>query len=73
MAKTKTVKGLRVTTKVDGFRRGGRAWHGTTELTEAQCKEMFTEEQGKALLAEPMLSVTEVDIEVDEEPAKETK
>jgi hypothetical protein len=55
-------KGLRVVAKVDGFRRAGRAWEGTTVVPFAD----LTAEQVDALKSESMLIVDEVDIE----PAK---
>jgi hypothetical protein len=47
---------LRVTTRKDGFRRAGRAWHGVTEIDSAT----LTPAQIAALKAEPMLLVEEI-------------
>lgn len=44
---------LIVTTATDGFRRGGRAWHGTTEVSASE----FTETQLEQLFNEPKLLV----------------
>ncbi|NOR70974.1 MAG: hypothetical protein GQ532_14975 [Methylomarinum sp.] len=52
--------GLKVTTKKDGFRRGGREWVGSTDVLVSD----FTEEQLKQIRAESMLVVQ--DIELDE-------
>ncbi len=60
---TQKIAGLRVTTKRDGFHRGGRAWHGTTEVAEAE----FTKQQIQQLKAEPMLTVEAIEIERIEE------
>ena len=49
-----TVDRIIVTSKVDGFRRGGRAW--SCEATTVNLDE-FTEEQLEALCNEPMLDV----------------
>ncbi len=47
---------LRITAKRDGFRRAGRPWSGTVEVSASE----FTEEQLAALKAEPMLVVEEI-------------
>ncbi len=57
---TKKVKGLVVTTKRDGFRRGGREWHGTTEVP----LDSFNEKQVEQIMNESMLVVQEAQIEV---------
>jgi hypothetical protein len=44
---------LIVTTAKDGFRRGGRAWHGTIEVPESD----FTLEQLEQIRAEKLLRV----------------
>ncbi len=64
----KKVKGLRVITKKDGFRRGGREWHGTTEVPVTE----FDKKQLAQLKAEDgrMLVVQECQIIV---PAGEVK
>jgi len=59
-AKPKTVPGIRVVTKVDGFRRGGRAWTGATIVPCAA----FTAQQLTDIAAEPMLMVSDCEIEV---------
>lgn len=51
-------KGLRVTTKRDGFRRAGIEFNGTTTLPLSD----LTTEQAEAIKAEPMLVVDEVDV-----------
>lgn len=55
-----TLPGLRVTTKVDGFRRGGREWNGTTEVLESE----FTDEQLEQLVKEPKLIIQQIEIAV---------
>jgi len=47
---------LRVTTSREGFRRAGRAWHGTTEVA----KDELTGEEIALIEAEPMLTVERV-------------
>lgn len=54
-------KGLRVVAKVDGFRRAGRPWEGTTVVPYAD----LTAAQVEALQGESMLIVDEVDIKPD--------
>lgn len=51
-------KGLRVTTKRDGFRRAGIEFNGTTTLPLSD----LTTEQAEAIKAEPMLVVDEVNV-----------
>ncbi len=46
-------KMLIVISKVDGFRRAGREWHGETEVPVSE----FTEEQLAQLMTEPKLHV----------------
>lgn len=56
---SKKTPGLRVTAKVEGFRRAGRSWSkAPTELPTAD----FTAEQIAALKAEPMLVVEEIEM-----------
>lgn len=45
---------ITVTTKRDGFRRAGRAWHGSVTVDTAE----LSKEQLAALEGEPMLIVT---------------
>lgn len=59
-AKPKKVPGLRITTRRNGFRRGGRIWHGTTEVPA----EEFSKEQIKQLKDERLLIVEEIEIKV---------
>ena len=61
--KTKKVDGLRVTTKRDGFRRGGREWQGTTDVPVTE----FKTAQLKQLAAEHgnMLIIEEIKIEIE--------
>ena len=71
-------KHIRVTAKKDGFRRGGRAWTGTTTVPADD----LTDEQIQQLKGEPMLVVDEVDVpdesgkgaedKADKPPAKKT-
>lgn len=51
-------KFLSVTSKKEGFRRGGRAWSGTAETVDPGD---FTAAQLKQIQNEPMLIVHEVD------------
>lgn len=62
MAKVKKVPALSVVSKHDGFRRTNRAWR--TSPTVVKLSELSVDEI-KAIKEEPMLIVTE--IEVDEE------
>jgi len=55
-----TIPGIKVTTKKDGFRRGGREWHGATELPI----EELSEEQLKQVRQEKMLIVSDIEISV---------
>lgn len=52
-------RGLRVTTKREGFRRAGREWNGTTVVPLSE----LTEDQVEAIKAETMFLVDEVDVE----------
>ncbi len=57
-AKNEPVKALSVTSRVEGFRRAGRAWSGVATivtLTE------LSDEQVAMLKSEPMLTVIEVE------------
>lgn len=62
-AKQKTAgpatRGLKVTTKRDGFRRAGIEWNGTTTVALSE----LTAEQVEAIQAESLLIVEEVDID----------
>ncbi|WP_043743976.1 HI1506-related protein [Paramagnetospirillum magneticum] len=51
------MKMIRVLSKVDGFRRGGRAWTGSTTVPASE----FTKDQIAALKAEDNLVVDEFD------------
>lgn len=66
--KTKKVAGLRVTTKRDGFRRGGREWTGTTEVRVDE----FNKEQLKQIKDEhsKMLIVDAIQIDVEDTAEK---
>ena len=72
--KPNTIKkpGLRVTAKVDGFRRGGREWVGETEVlmsdfTKDQLKQIRDEgKSGGKLVVQDI----NVDVVVDEPDAK---
>lgn len=62
------VKALKVVSMRDGFRRGGRAWaKGETIVALSE----LGKEQIAALKAERELTVTETEIEVEEETAAE--
>lgn len=50
------ISGLRVTTKRDGFRRAGREWTGTTELS----RDELNEEQLEQIHNEPLLIVEDI-------------
>lgn len=52
-------RGLRVTTRREGFRRAGREWNGTTVVPLNE----LTEDQVEAIKAESMFIVDEVDVE----------
>lgn len=56
-------KGLKVTTRRDGFRRAGREWNGTEVVPLSE----LTEDQVELLKGETTMLVVE---EVDIEPAK---
>jgi hypothetical protein len=60
LQQAKTVPGVRVTTTIDGFRCGGRAWIGTTIVP---CS-AFTAQQLADLAAELTLMVSDCEIEV---------
>jgi hypothetical protein len=60
--KTKKVPGLKVTSKKDGFRRGGREWQGITELRADE----LTKEQLVQVKNEPLLVVEEIEVEISE-------
>lgn len=60
--KTEKVPGLRVSAKVAGFRRAGRAWSTTPEDVPAS---EFTKEQIAQLKADPSLTVVAVEIEIE--------
>lgn len=62
--KTKKVPGLRVKSKTEGFRRGGRAW--SVAETEVAASE-FTKAQLEQIRNEPELLVTDCQIEVGDE------
>lgn len=49
-------KGLRITSRIDGFRRGGIAHHGTTDHPLSA----FSEAQLQQLRAEPALIVQDI-------------
>lgn len=59
--KTKKIPGLRISAKVDGFRRAGRAWR--VAPTDVPLSE-FDKAQIAALYDEPQLVVADVEIEV---------
>jgi hypothetical protein len=58
----KTVPGYRVRTAHPGFRRGGREWHGVTEVAASE----LTKDQVAQIKAEPKLVVEDIRIEVAE-------
>ena len=61
--KTTKVPGLRVTAKVAGFRRAGRAWSAAPEdVITAD----FTKQQIADIKADPALTVVEIEIDVAE-------
>lgn len=62
--KTKKVPGLRVKSKTEGFRRGGRAW--SVAETEVPASE-FSKEQLKRIREERELLVADCEIEVPAE------
>lgn len=62
--KVKTVAGLRVSAKAEGFRRGGRAW--TVAPQEVPVSD-FNKEQLAQLKSCPGMTVTEIEIEVPAE------
>lgn len=60
--KTKKVPALRVASKREGFRRAGRAWY--TMPVEVFLSDL-TEDQLAQIRAEPMLDVTDIEVEVE--------
>lgn len=66
--KTVKVPALSVLSSRDGFRRGGRAWG--KEATVVKLSDL-NKEQIAQIKGEALLTVTEVEIPVDEEPAAE--
>lgn len=56
------IDALRVHAKIDGFRRAGRAWHGTTTVPRKD----FTKDQVRQLEDEPRVVVEEVQVAPDE-------
>ena len=54
------VKALEITSKQDGFRRAGRVW-GTTKQTVRL--DELTRDQVKQLKEEPLLTITETELE----------
>jgi hypothetical protein len=58
----KTVPGFRVRTAHNGFRRGGREWHGVTEVAASE----LSRDQVAQIKAEPKLVVEDIRIEVAE-------
>jgi len=61
MTAKKAIKGISVTTKKDGFRRGGREWFGTTELAI----EELTEDQLEQIRNEPKLIVQDIELPIE--------
>ncbi len=59
---------LKVTAKVDGFRRAGREWHGVTQVA----KDELTETQIAQLEAEPRLVVETIEKPAEEDQKKES-
>ena len=62
-AKKNTVRGIRVTSSVEGFRRGGRAW--SKEAVSVPLTN-FTKEQLAQIRAEQRLAVEDIEIEAGE-------
>jgi hypothetical protein len=58
----KTVPGYRVRTAHNGFRRGGREWHGVTEVAASE----LTRDQVAQIKAEPKLVVEDIRIAVQD-------
>jgi hypothetical protein len=58
--KLKTVPGYRVRTAHNGFRRGGREWHGVTEVAASE----LTQDQVAQIKSEPKLVVEDIRIDV---------
>lgn len=53
---------IRVTTKQEGFRRGGREWHGTTELSV----EELTSDQLAQIKGESKLVVEDIELIIED-------
>jgi hypothetical protein len=67
----KTIPGFRVRTAHNGFRRGGREWHGVTEVAASE----LTKDQVAQIKAEPKLVVEDIRIavaEADPDPDTDT-
>lgn len=60
------MKGIRIVSKVDGFRRGGMAHTGSGEYPLSD----FTDDQLKLIRAEPNLIVQDIDLPDPEGEAK---
>jgi len=58
----KKIEALRVTSKRDGFRRGGRAWTGTTYVAGDGVTDALVER----LKAEPLLVVDVCEVDEDQ-------
>jgi len=56
---SRKVKAIRVTARHEGFRRGGRAWSGTTTVPVAD----FSKQQLAQIRAESLLNVEDVTID----------
>lgn len=64
-SKKEKVPGLKISARVEGFRRGGRAWSIAPTVVAL---EQFTEEQLDQILTEPNLIVSDVeDVNVEQE------
>lgn len=59
---SKKTPGLRVTSKRDGFRRGGREWSGSTELA----LDALSKDQLAQIRAEPLLIVEDIELDAPE-------
>lgn len=62
--KTTKVKGVRVASKQEGFRRAGRAW--SAEATDVAVSDL-TKEQLAQLKSDPMLVVVDIEMDVEGE------